>query len=264
MSVVVQSILATSRAGNAKLDLRCGRNSLISHPNTPSIARQPNVAINRLYHDPTHWNRSCDFKFPQSSFFLSIFQATGNASVYLPAGLNPGDKYQLAFVTTNFIAAVEPTISTYNDFVMTDAELYPILGTSDGVTYTAIVSTYNYVDARDNAWVDAPVYNLDGERIAERFVDMWDGYIEHSIGQDGITMSMVWTGAQSSGHASDYPLGQPAFSDTVGGDPGETDMGDWLDGQLAPQNIDNALYGLSSVITVPDSEPVPEPASVIT
>lgn len=215
------------------------------------------------------------FQIPAIVLFLCVLQAPGNASVYLPAGLNPGDEYQLAFVTINLTTAVASTISTYNEFVMDDAGNNPLLGTSSGVTYTAIVSTYNGVDARVNAVVEDDttnddfmgVYNLDGQRIATGFTDMWDGSIEHPIGQDGIGPAMAWTGTQSSGHASDSPLGQDQYGssddyDATGGDPGGT--GFWVDGQLLYQIYQKPLYGLSSVITVPDAAPVPEPASVIT
>ena len=80
------------------------------------------------------------FRIPAIILFLCIFQTTGNASVYLPAGLNPGDEYQLVFLTSGQTDATSNDIGTYNIFVQGEAEENPQLtGTDSGVTYKASV-----------------------------------------------------------------------------------------------------------------------------
>ncbi|MDG2381381.1 MAG: hypothetical protein P8N76_06880 [Pirellulaceae bacterium] len=117
------------------------------------------------------------------ALLLFLFHTTGTASVYLPAGLLPGDKYQLVFVTEARITAASTLISTYNQHVSLDAENNPDLGTSDGVTYTAIASTA-IVDARDNALVgEHPVYNLAGEVVAVGPDGLWCAAVGGHSGQ---------------------------------------------------------------------------------
>ncbi|MEO2046322.1 MAG: hypothetical protein ABGX16_07090 [Pirellulales bacterium] len=204
-------------------------------------------------------------RIPAIILLLCILQTTVNASVYLPAGLNPGDQYQLAFVTSGTVDATSSSIATYNDHVMTDASLNPILGTSDGVTYTAIASTSDD-HARDNALVEHPVYNLDGDKVADGFVDMWDGGIGAPIAPFSVPGIYVWTGSGWDGYGfASFMLGVEEYYVVVGAPASLTE--NWVFDSIEPNSATDhyPLYGLSSVITVPGTEePVPEPASVVT
>ena len=66
----------------------------------------------------------------------------------VPPGLNPGDSYRLAFVTSTGIDATSPVIATYNSFVTAVAGTVPEL-VALGTTWAAIGSTTT-VHAHDN------------------------------------------------------------------------------------------------------------------
>ena len=65
------------------------------------------------------------------------------------------------------------------------------------------------MDARDNALVVGPVYNLGGALIATDFADMWDGSLLAPIrfNESGDAIpgvgAPVWTGSLESGHSSE-------------------------------------------------------------
>ena len=172
-------------------------------------------------------------------------------------------------------AATSSSISYYNDFAQSQAELNSLTGYEDGVTYNAIVST-SAVEARNNALVSAPVYNFNGELVANGSADLWDGSLSARINYDQTGTELgghhVWTGSTSSGEAwAGFELG--AGDNAASGGSGRDSNGKWI----ALKNTfsstgSNSIYALSSVITVPGSEPepdpvppttVPEPASVV-
>ena len=206
------------------------------------------------------------------SLALSIVLPTAtHASLYVPAGLSPGDTYQLVFVTDGGIAATSSDVSTYNDFAQSEAALSSITGTGDGIVYSAIVST-STVDARNNALVVGPVYNLNGELVATGFTDIWDGGLESEINRDQFGASIggkiVWTGSDQDGYGvSSFELGSGGISDTatpVSGNSGR-DGDKWIDQQRGAIDAtsEHRIYALSSEITVPGSEPIPEPSAVV-
>src|SRR5262245_5574605 len=95
-----------------------------------------------------------------ASLLILLSLATKSvAEVFQPPGLNPGDTYQLIFVTAGSRDAQSPDIADYHAFVQAQAELNPSLtGTGMGVTYSAVASAYNDANygARDNAVVSSP------------------------------------------------------------------------------------------------------------
>jgi hypothetical protein len=96
------------------------------------------------------------------------------AGPIVPAGLSPGDKYHLVFITRGVHDGASSDISAYNSFVQTEAAANPALtGTDVGITWSAIASTRT-VNARDNALVSAPIYLLNGTKVADGFSDLWD------------------------------------------------------------------------------------------
>jgi hypothetical protein len=96
------------------------------------------------------------------------------APIPVPAGLNPGDEYHLVFVSIDTRRNATPSdIDVYNAFVQGVADAAGI-GNSQGINWRAIGSTA-LVDARDNALVTEPVYNMAGELVADGFNDIWDG-----------------------------------------------------------------------------------------
>ena len=77
-----------------------------------------------------------------------------------------GDTYHLAFVTLGTRNGISADIGDYNTFVQGAADAAGI-GVTESVTWKAIGSTAT-VDAKDNAVVSAPVYNLGPELVRKQ------------------------------------------------------------------------------------------------
>ena len=148
-----------------------------------------------------------------AAVLLGVPTASLALPITVPAGLNPGDEYRLAFVTSQglgestFLNATSTDITVYNDFVTSVAARISEL-VALGVDWTAIASTPT-VDARDNtstnpgSAVGVPIFLLNGQLLVNNNADLWDGNIGTtlSIWEDGSTgfNSGVWTGTNSSG-----------------------------------------------------------------
>ena len=174
-------------------------------------------------------------------------------AVVIPVGLNPGDPYHLVFVTRGFRDAASSDIADYNTFVNTEAALNPSLtGTDVGVQWFAIAST-GAVDARDNAVVSAPVYQIDGSiKVADGSGDMWDGSIDNRISLDQFEMTLFglpWTGSGTTGVES--PLGALGDPNARTGDTGEFTT-DWISDSTLPTTELLPLYALSEQFTAPE------------
>jgi hypothetical protein len=190
--------------------------------------------------------------------------------ILTPSGLNPGDTYQLVFVTSTTRDATSPDIADYNTFVQAAADAVWLGGGTvlDGVQWSAIGSTL-FVAARDNALVTGPVYNLGDELVASDFSDMWDGGITSPISfteSGDMLTGRVWSGSYASGiGAFSYSLGSyQNFHHSVIGWSTETDA-DWFGNEhwLSADNFRNShhVYALSGELTVPDAQ-IPVPATL--
>jgi hypothetical protein len=193
-------------------------------------------------------------------FFLVISQVHASP-ITLPPGLNPGDQYRLAFVTSRLWDAHIPIIDEYN-FRVSDAALtVPELAALQTVWF-AIAST-PYVDAYINTDTHpgesgVPIYNLAGQLIATGNQDLWDGHLLAPIGytEDGIPSGAewVWTGTRRDG-MRDMPLGE--MWATVGNLHLPDPM--WIEGMHLPTHEEHALYAMSATLTVP----VPLPSAIL-
>lgn len=126
---------------------------------------------------------------------------------YEPADLNPGDTYQIAFVTSTTTSAIDTNVQYYKDFVNSAADQNPELGK---LIFNPIISTIG-TNARDNAVVNGPVYNTIGQRVADGYTDMWDGQISAPILYDengDRYNSDAWTGSWYDGTKHpNWPVG---------------------------------------------------------
>lgn len=193
---------------------------------------------------------------------MAIFDwsvASAPAGIFRPAGLSPGDEYQLAFVTSGTTDATSGSIATYNDFVNQQAALNPTLTGTDvgisgnllGVNWSAIAST-PMIDARNNAEVVAPVYLFDSTRIANGFDDMWNGDLASPLSLTqfrGFPDTDVWTGTGPAGF-NDGGLGLPDDASTTLGSPSDS-SGGWIAFENSNSTSFNSLYALSEKLTVP-------------
>ncbi|NQU21036.1 MAG: hypothetical protein HQ567_07105, partial [Candidatus Nealsonbacteria bacterium] len=175
-----------------------------------------------------------------------------------------GETYHLAFVTFGTHDGISTDIGVYNAFVQGAADAAGI-GATESVTWYAIASTAT-VDAKDNAVVSAPVYNMSTnmlpELVATNASDMWDGdiagpilYTENREIPDYGTYppaQYAWTGSDPSGEA-DRPLG---VAKPMVGQSNKAD-GEWIANYWAAclQREGFRLYGLSEALTVVSSDP---------
>jgi hypothetical protein len=208
-----------------------------------------------------------------------LFLSKSTFAQFVPPDLDPGDMYHLVFVTEGKADATvgrseTATLVDYDAFVQGEAVDSPALtGTDQGVTYKAIVSAWDEafgleIAARDHAVVTAPVYLLNGGRVADGSDDMWDGNIQRPINvkQDGyFHHAVVWTGTDFTGDTGVCMVedgvgtaglpscvgvrGNPTFGSTLTSDERWVDWGTYL------PDDSFSYYALSDPLTVPVPEP---------
>ena len=194
-----------------------------------------------------------------------------------PGDLVAGDRYRLAFVTSEMTSATSAEISSYNDFVQVTADAAPTVG-EWGIQWSAIASTAN-VDARDNTNTnpeidaDVPIYLLDGSLLMPTYDGLWGGdlplnlsaetlrfnltelgerLIADTPGQDG---RFVWTGTDQWGKA---PQGLALGADRSAfvGQANDAPLA-WFDGEHSQRvSLEYPLYAISGTLIA-----VPEPTS---
>ncbi|MFT5128421.1 MAG: hypothetical protein ACI8W8_002031, partial [Rhodothermales bacterium] len=190
----------------------------------------------------------------------------GPADIVAPTGLNPdtgapfqpGDTYHLVFVSSaETTTASDGGITEWNNFVNTVADGSTITGVGDA-TWFAMAST-PAVNARDNALVGSPVYQMDGlTRAADNFADIWDGSLDNDIilDESGRHYSIsgseteVWTGSSANGNAvNNRQVGNTLQTNvrTAHFPPGS---GGWFSNRDRAQTDTKRFYGLSQELTI--------------
>jgi hypothetical protein len=232
------------------------------------------------------------FKLPAATVVaLSIMSSWGSAAfaaiVVSPPDLNPGQQYRLVFVTSQTRDAVPTDIAAYNTFVTGLANSQPLLAAL-GTTWTAIASTAT-VDARDNTGTNphfvlgvpttlgAPIYRLDGLRVADDNFDLWNGnYPQHAIAVSelgGLTpisnqttsvpRPWVWTGTGTDGVKSVFGShlggGGPLIVAALASDTFFFHPNEWIGLAGSIITDQHAFYAISGDLTVSS---VPLPAAV--
>jgi len=189
-----------------------------------------------------------------------------------PAGLSPGDDFRFAFATAGGgnlgpgnRDATSSDITVYNSFVNTFAG--GATYNSTVISLVAIASTPSK-DAIDNVGLSLdPVYLPDGTLVTTSTTSsgLWSGSLLHPIHQIlgfpdvGVQDAAIWTGTDTTGHATTTPLGSPTVA-TLGlsGHNG----GQWVDsGSIQSTLLKFGFYAISSELVVPQSV-VPEPSSL--
>lgn len=196
--------------------------------------------------------------------------ATSSFATVVPAGLSVGDPYYLAFVTEGALPAGSSAISTYNNFVQSEAAMNPSLtGTSAGVTYKAVASTFGTnVITNMGLASGVPVYLLDGTTVVSNVTGSgWLGSTllnPIDITQHGTNpvatppgYAFVWTGTNTNGTTAVNPLDGPFAPH----------MGTWFFSTTQWVSYSNTsllaplrFYGISQLLHVPA---VPEPSSAL-
>lgn len=183
------------------------------------------------------------------TLFMQVSEVV-NADLYQPPDVGSGEHYHLAFVTSGKTTANSADIDFYNLFVNSSANAAGM-----GEVLWSVIGSSPLVNARDNALVSAPVYLLDGTKIADGFADMWDDTIlaPLNVTEQGSVLGeiSVWTGSGGDGiRRENFGSGTVAW--------GSTDRinHQWMrNGFVVPSN-NFALYALSPQLTG-----VPEPSS---
>jgi hypothetical protein len=208
---------------------------------------------------------------------FSVQAARADLILTAPAGLKPGQHFQIVFVTDGTTQATSTSISTYNSFVNNDADAQAhgsVYYNGQLVTFSAIGST-STVSATSNIGANsAPVYVADGTLIANSTTTggLWFAYlgggiysghlmagIDEDLTGNHNSSALVWTGTMQDGNATaNTELGSAITVATIG-ITGATN-GDWI--HLGGSQIPNGLvmYGISDVLTVAG---VPEPSSML-
>ena len=196
-----------------------------------------------------------------STLLFVAITTTAQAAVFQPAGLSPGEQYQLVFVTSGTRDGGSGTIADYNAFVQTQAALNPSLtGTDDGISYTAIAwtSDISTTPPNTNALVVGPVYNTSGGLVANSFSDMWDSVLTNHMGYDQfgvLSDTNVWTGMVSNGTTfASRRLGNsfPYYGSST------SVSSTWAENGNTGWSTTLPLYALSTQITA-----VPEPSTTL-
>jgi len=188
-------------------------------------------------------------------------------AITTPADLNPGDPFYVMFLSSEPIAVTDPDPTSYNQMVSGEAATAGIdTYNSLPVTWQAFGSFDGGQSAIDRFNPNAPIYRVDGVRIADNAADLYDGSIQNPIDvqPDGTTplSSAVWTGSFSDGTPAfsgndSKAIGSAGGPDLVpGAEFGESEA---IDGQWTAAatffNTDPApIYAFSSQI--------PEPATL--
>jgi hypothetical protein len=194
--------------------------------------------------------------------YLFVPLAALAAPITVPLGLNPGDQYRLAFVTSTSRDSQSTAIADYNTHVTSAANLDPTLAALP-TTWTAIVSTAA-VAARDNTGTNptvttgVPIYTLAGDLIAANNAGLWSGNLSHAINVDETGTVLQDTAFPSTGTNID---GSPAASSELGaaavyyGSVTAIDSG-WIHlAVFGSPESPSQFFGISGVLTVPVPEP---------
>lgn len=197
-----------------------------------------------------------------------------------PIGLDVGDSYRLAFVTSISRDATSDDIADYNAFVTAVANSQPDLSNL-GTNWNAIAST-DLVSAAENTGTQQsgptiPIVLLDGSTLVARSSsDLWSGDIINPININEMgevfEPDRVWTGTSPFGSVS---FAGGSLSGELCGGPaaGPTDVcstygsalyssSPWVQAGVARIEDEYPFYALSDTLIVLPAVPVPVPAAI--
>lgn len=132
----------------------------------------------------------------------------------VPAGLTPGDQFYIIFVTSTTTAG-NSTVAQFNAAV--DAAGNLDTGTAP-LTWQAILAHDDGTVQALSLFADTskPIYNTNGDKVADNYIDFTDGTLDAAIEYDetGVSVGVadVYTGTTAAGLAIDG-----VDNDTLGG-----------------------------------------------
>ena len=193
-------------------------------------------------------------------FFLGIFLLSSAVigQTTVPTSLANGAQYRLIFATSGTRDATSANIADYNSFVTTQAgELV------SGASWYVVGSTQTVaanVNTGTNTSGGVPIFNLNDQKVADDYDDLWDGSLDNAVGYDqngnAVSGMTVFTGSTLDGEpytdVARY-LGAPSY--TLVGNPSLNGSG-WLQAASAYVTDSYRFYAMSSVLTKDGSLPV--------
>ncbi len=190
------------------------------------------------------------------------------AGIMTPAGLSPGDKFRVAFVSSEKRDALSSNIADYDQFI-TGLAVAAGLDTYFGspVTWQVLGSTNSVSAISRVPLTSPPLYDVYGLKVADSGADLWDGTIDSAIFYDergfAVLDEVVYTGTRPDGSASEFPLGGGPVPITAYGQAFPVITNDfWIAAGFDLSARPAHLYGVSSVLTVPSAAAVPVPAGL--
>jgi len=195
---------------------------------------------------------------------FSFIATTVNASLVVPTGLNPGDKYHVIFTTSTTTLPTSTDIAFYDGFVQSAADAAGI-GTTIGLNNWRAVGSTGDVDAVDHLDslfspnYDVPIYTQLGDLVASSYAELWTTgpQVRINVDEYGLppVLNQVWTGSTGAGTAApNAELGAGITGSRYGG---TTTGPTWIDSSTADSENFFHMYALSQEITV-----VPIPAAL--
>jgi hypothetical protein len=197
---------------------------------------------------------------PMAVVLLTVNCNTIFAEIMMPNGLNPGDKFRVAFVTSATRDATSSNIADYDAFVTQEAtkaglnDFYGAPLTWLVIGSTSTTSAFDQVTSLG----DSAIYRTDGLMLASNTADLFDQTIGGSIlNEFGSVGGIAWTGTYWSDGSSfnGLSLGE---TEVVYGNSGTTNS-TWLSLGSEKSGLSQHFYAISSELTVAG---VPEPSSV--
>jgi hypothetical protein len=204
--------------------------------------------------------------------------AIAEADVVAPPGLNPGDKFNLVFLSSSQTDATSSDPTGYDALVTLDAVAAGLNNyAGNPVTWKTLGSFGTFLpigpfdppvgqtSALERFNPASAIYTLNGDKVADNGTDLYDGSIANPVNVRpdlSVADSFVWTGSAASGGGE--------FAKEIGGIDGSTEVGNssltdssWLQSQLLPNDGQFPVYAFSNELTVPGTVSVPESPSWI-
>lgn len=198
-----------------------------------------------------------------------VVSAQARADIIAPAGLNPGDSFQLVFVTSQTTSATNPDIAYYDNFVENLANQAGLTTFNGATVHWQVLGSTSLVSAisREPLTNTAPIFRLDGTLVAANAAALWGGgsgisaFISITELGTHLSNSAVYTGTDRNGETSQNQLGYYGFGSTLGAifygltdNPfyGPSCTINCFDVTGTNDPGGHPIYGISSVLTVPE------------
>ncbi len=182
----------------------------------------------------------------------------------IPSGVQPGGKFRLLFVTTNFIPATSGDIATYDAHVRGRAAAGHTAIRPYAQRFRAVGSTAS-VSARNHAGLTGagvPIYWLNGSQVAPNYAGFWSDRWQNWNQPDRRTQwgnpdshsDWPWTGTATDGASHANHLGHATHVRRGRFSVGPSTTGPISDNN-APVSQSHSLYGISPVFQVDTGAP---------